>query len=97
MTGQIMIGTQSKSFKFYLRNRFLLTVIYCPIYHWLEVSRQENVVDGKEDVIKRQHDSKQRHAIPPSDLSRNKSLEFTIGYIGEVFGLISVSRPFNTI
>ena len=28
------------SIMFYLRNRFALAVIYCLIYHWLEVSRQ---------------------------------------------------------
>ena len=26
-----------------LRNRFLLTVIYCSIYHWLEVSRKVDI------------------------------------------------------
>ena len=27
----------------YLRNRFLLTVICCPIYYWLEVSREVDI------------------------------------------------------
>ena len=27
----------------YLRNRFLLTLICCPIYHWLEVSREVDI------------------------------------------------------
>ena len=28
---------------FGLRNRFLLTVICCPVYHWLEVSREMDI------------------------------------------------------
>ena len=27
----------------HLRNRFLLTVICCPIYHWLEISREVDI------------------------------------------------------
>ena len=27
----------------YLRNRFLLTVICCPVNHWLEVSREVDI------------------------------------------------------
>ena len=27
----------------YLRNKFLLIVICCPIYHWLEVSREVDI------------------------------------------------------
>ena len=33
----------SIQFEFCLRNKFLLTVICCPIYHWLEVSREVNI------------------------------------------------------
>ena len=32
---------------FYLRNRFLLTVIGCPIYHWLEVSREVDISQAR--------------------------------------------------
>ena len=30
-------------FDYCLRNRFLLTVICCPIYHWSEVSREVDI------------------------------------------------------
>ena len=35
---------------FQLRNRFLLTVISCPIYHWLEVNREE--VSREVDILR---------------------------------------------
>ena len=44
-----------------------------------------NVMEMKIDVTKkskwRPNGAKYRHASPPSDLSRNISLDFTIGYI----------------
>ena len=29
------------------RNRFLITVISCPIYHWLEISRKVNMTRAR--------------------------------------------------
>ena len=46
-----------------------------------------NVMEMKIDVTKkskwRPNGAKQHHASPPSDLSRNISLDFTIGYKGD--------------
>ena len=47
---------------------------------------RSNVIEMKHDVTKkskwRPSGAKKRHDSPPSDLSRNISLDFTIGYIG---------------
>ena len=54
---------------------------------WENDVTPSNVIEMKIDVTKkskwRPNGAKWRHASPPSDLSRNISLDFTIGYIGD--------------
>ena len=53
---------------------------------WKNDITPSNVMEMKTDVTKKSkwslNGAKERHTSLPSDLSRNISLDFTIGYIG---------------